>query len=61
MAYETIEELLDEIYAEASTKSYLKSVSVKVEGPILKFRAHLNNSFIDVFLMKTPEPQPSPL
>lgn len=49
MAYKTIEELLDEIYAEAAKKSYIKSISVKVEGPILKCRTHLNDTFINVF------------
>lgn len=49
MAYRTIEELLDEIYAEASKKSYVKTMSVKVEGPILKCRIYLNDSFINVF------------
>jgi len=49
MAYRTIEELLDEIYAEAAKKSYVKSMNVKVEGPILKCRIHLNDSFINVF------------
>lgn len=49
MAYRTIEQLLDEIYTETARKSYLKSISIKVEGPILKCRAHLNSSFIDVF------------
>lgn len=49
MAYNTIEQLLDEIYAEATKKKYAKSISVKVEGPILKCRIYLDNSFINVF------------
>jgi len=49
MAYRSIEELLDEVYAEAAKKTYAKSISVKVEGPILKCRIHLNDSFINVF------------
>ena len=49
MAYKTIEQLLDEIYAEITKKKYVKSVSVKIEGPILKCRIYLNNSFISVF------------
>ena len=49
MAYKTIEQLLDEIYAEITKKKYVKSISVKIEGPILKCRIHLNNSFISVF------------
>jgi hypothetical protein len=44
-----IEELLDEVYAEAAKKTYVKSLSVKVEGPILKCRIHFNDSFVNVF------------
>jgi len=49
MAYRSIEELLDEVYAEATKKTYVKSLSVKVEGPILKCRIHLNDTFVNVF------------
>src|SRR4030067_891936 len=30
-------------------EKYVKSISVKIEGPILKCRIYLNNSFISVF------------
>jgi len=49
MAYRKIEELLDEIYAETTKKKYIKSISVKVEGPILKCRIYLNDSLINIF------------
>lgn len=49
MAYRSIEELLDEVYAEAAKNTCVKSISVKVEGPILKCRIHLNTSFVNVF------------
>jgi hypothetical protein len=30
MAYRSVEELLDEVYAEAAKKNYVKSLSVKI-------------------------------